>query len=164
MGSGRGGRSFYCPRDTILTMKKLFILALLLLFCSATPNRGTSLMQCQNKKVSLFLNSIWSDAELIAHLYGIPLELILAQSCQETGFGLSKKCQQNCNYFGVQHGNYDNKTESFFDYGRVLTLPCYENLQPKTLEEWLAALECCGYAGDKNYTKSLRKIIAKWIK
>lgn len=145
-------------------MKKLFILGLLLLLTSATPNRGTTLMQCHNKKVSLFLNHIWADAELISQLYGVPLELVLAQSCQETGFGKSNLCQQNCNYFGVQNGFYDSKTESFFDYGRVLTLPCYENLQPKTLEEWLSALECCHYAGDKNYTKSLRKIIKKWIK
>ena len=131
-------------------MKKLFILGLLLLFTSATPDRrGTTLMNCHNKKVSLFLNHIWTDAELISRLYDIPLELILAQSCQEMGFGKSKKCQENCNYFGIEGGFYGSKLDSFFDYGRVLSLPCYQNLQPKTLQEWFNALECCHYAGIK---------------
>lgn len=94
-------------------MKKLSILALLLLLCSATPPTKTaSISVCKNKKVSLFLNRVWKDAELIAFLYNIPLELVLAQTCQETGYGTSDLCQEDCNYFGIQGGNYDSKMES----------------------------------------------------
>ena len=116
------------------------------------------------KRVADYLKSIDHDAQWISDLYKIPKELILSQACQESGYGTSDNCLIYCNHFGIQGGIYDNQIECFVDYARVLTLPCYDNLQPKTLDEWLLALECCNYAGDKNYTQSLRIIIEKYIK
>lgn len=114
--------------------------------------------------VTAYLKSIEQDAQWISDLYGIPKKIILAQGCQESGFGTSYNCQMFCNHFGIQGSIYDNQIECFVDYARVLTLPCYENLQPKTIEEWLEALECCHYASDENYTKSLKIIIENYIK
>jgi flagellum-specific peptidoglycan hydrolase FlgJ len=115
------------------------------------------------KRVADYLKSIDQDAQWISDLYGIPKELIQAQGCQESGYGTSDNCVIYCNHFGIQGGIYDNQIECFVDYARVLTLPCYNNLQPKSLEEWLDALECCTYATDSNYTKSLRLIITKYL-
>lgn len=115
------------------------------------------------KNVTDYLKSIDQDAQWISDLYKIPKELILSQACQESGFGTSYNCQMFCNHFGIQGSIYDNQIECFVDYARVLTLPCYENLQPKTLDEWLEALECCHYATDSTYTESLKLIITKYL-
>ena len=118
--------------------------------------------------VTAYLKSIELDVQFISDLYGIPKQLIYAQSCQETGFGTSAICQERCNFFGVKEGNdfkhYDSKVESFIDYAKILnSSKCYQNLQPETLQEWLDALACCGYASDENYTKSLYIIINKYL-
>jgi flagellum-specific peptidoglycan hydrolase FlgJ len=113
--------------------------------------------------VTSYLNSIEADAKLIHDLYGYPLELIKSQACQESGFGTSENCKVYCNHFGITGGIYDSQIECFFQYAKVLSLPCYQNLQPQSLEEWFSALECCHYATDSNYTKSLRLIITKYL-
>jgi len=120
------------------------------------------------KNVTDYLQSIELDVEFISALYGIPKEIIYSQSCQETGFGSSEICNEKCNYFGVKEGEeyktYDSKIESFIHYAKILnSSKCYQNLQPESVEEWLESLDCCHYATDSNYTKSLRLIITKYL-
>jgi flagellum-specific peptidoglycan hydrolase FlgJ len=91
--------------------------------------------------------------------------LILAQAAQESGWGTSKQSTQNCNYFGVRrkdkYERYSCQFESFVDYGAfVMGAECYRGCE--NLGDWLIALECCGYAGDKHYTKRLLRIIDKY--
>lgn len=137
-------------------MKKLlFLIPLLLAFTPPTE---------QPLHVSRYLNLIESNATTISNMFDIPKELILAQAAQETGFGTSYVCQHYCNHFGIKNGFYDSQFECFLRYAEILTsLPCYRNFQPKTLEDWLNALTCCGYAADPNYTQSLKLIIQKYL-
>jgi len=148
---------------------KAIILIITVLISSTTiannpiTERGMILMLIDNDKISCFINSIWSDAKRIEQEYGVPMSLTIAQACLESGYGSSTLAKNNCNFFGLRRNhkwmNYDSKYECFSHYGRTLTQSCYKNLQPFTLQEWYAALECCGYATSKTYTKKLNQII-----
>jgi flagellum-specific peptidoglycan hydrolase FlgJ len=157
-------------------MKNIIIVLLILLPFALTSGiapthhekeqstRGDILKQIKNKKVSTFFNRIWEDALFVSQEYKIPIALVLAQAAQETGFGTSKNCRENNNFFGVrrckQYESYSCKFESFVDYAsNVLGADCYANCT--NLNDYFTALECCGYASDKNYIKSLKKIIEK---
>ncbi len=130
-----------------------------------TSTRGDILKQIKNKKVSTFFNRIWNDAVFVSTEYKIPIALVLAQAAQETGFGTSKNCVNNNNYFGVrrckQYETYSCRYESFVDYAsNVLGADCYKGCT--TLQDWFNALECCKYASDPNYIKQLNQIIKKY--
>jgi uncharacterized FlgJ-related protein len=88
---------------------------------SEVSTRGDILKDIKNKKVSLFFNRIWNDAAYVSENYNIPIALVLAQSAQETGFGTSKNCRNNNNYFGVRRCKkyevYSCRFESFFYIG-----------------------------------------------
>lgn len=141
-------------------MKTLFFICLLLPFAtqSGTPTEN-------NLHVYRYLNLIESDVTIISNMFGIPKQLIQAQAAQESGFGTSYICQHYCNHVGIKNGFFDSQFECFLRYAEILvSSKCYQNLQPKSLEEWLEALVCCGYASDSNYTKSLKIIIEKYLK
>ncbi len=158
-------------------MKNIIIILLILLpfalTSGTTPNhikteisvRGDILKQIKNKKVSTFFNRIWEDALFVSQEYKIPIALVLSQAAQETGFGTSKNCIQNNNYFGVRRcGKYEQyscRYESFIDYGNnVLGQDCYKGCV--TLNDWFDKLVCCNYAGDAAYTKRLNQIIRQY--
>ena len=141
-------------------MKTLFFIFLFIPFATQSGTPPTE----NNLHVYRFLALIEEDATVIANMFKIPKELIIAQSCQETGFGTSFICTHYCNYFGIKNGFYDSRFECFLRYAEILvSSKCYRNLQPKSLEEWLDALTCCGYASDVNYTQSIKLIIQKYI-
>ena len=146
-------------------MKRLTLFIILFLFCNfTTSKRGQILCNIQNDKVSTYINSIWNIAEEIEVIYGIPLELTIAQGCQESGFGTSNLALNECNHLGIKGFKFASKEECFLKYADILTaLPCYTNLQPRTLDDWFNALECCGYAGDIHYTKRLKRIINDYL-
>ena len=146
-------------------MKRLTLILILFLFCNFTASkRGQILCNINNQKVAIFVNSVWNIAEEIEIIYGIPLELTIAQAAQESGFGTSNLALNECNYFGIKGYKFASREECFLKYADILTaLPCYTNLQPKTLEDWFKALECCGYAGDTQYTKRLKRIIDNYL-
>jgi flagellum-specific peptidoglycan hydrolase FlgJ len=149
-------------------MKTIYLSIILVILCSfnSAPlsKRGQILSKIQNKKAALFVNSSWDIAQFIENVYGIPLELTIAQACQESGFGTSRKALQQCNYFGIKGYKFASKEECFLKYADILTcLPCYQNLQPKTIEQWFDALDCCYYSGDKHYKTRLKKIIEKYL-
>ena len=145
-------------------MKKLTLIFLLFFLSSFTTKRAQILCNIENDKVSVFINSIWDIAQFVEDVYQIPIELTIAQACQESGFGTSNLCRNECNYFGIKYFKFNSKEECFLKYADILTAKaCYQNLQPKNLQDWFEALECCGYAGDKQYTKRLEKIIKKYL-
>jgi flagellum-specific peptidoglycan hydrolase FlgJ len=146
-------------------MKRLTLFIILFLFCNfKTSKRGQILESIKQKHVSIYINSIWNDAQFIENVYGIPIELVIAQSCLETNYGRSNLCQNHCNYFGIQGFKFYSKSECFIKYGDMLTcLPCYANLQPKTLEQWYDALICCNYAEGKPYVNQLKRIINDYL-
>ena len=132
----------------------------------ATTPLGAVLLAIDNDKVSIFINSIYKDAKRIEKDYGVPVALVIAQAAQETGFGKSRLCQEDNNYFGIRRNHeymkYTNKAQSFTDYGGVMSQRCYNVLTPKNLNEWYRALEFCNYAGHKEYAKKLNSIILKY--
>lgn len=126
--------------------------------------RKKVLLNIKQNHVSIYINSIWEDAQFIENVYNIPLELVIAQSCLETNYGRSNLCLNHCNYFGIQGFKFYSKSECFIKYADILTcLPCYANLQPKTLDEWLIALDSCGYAEKHAYIKDLKRIIKTYL-
>ena len=132
----------------------------------ATTPLGAVLLSIDNDQVSIFINKVYKDAKRIEKDYGVPVALVIAQAAQETGWGKSKLCKENNNYFGVrrnhEHMKYETKAQSFSDYGGVMTQRCYNVLTPKDLNEWYRALEFCNYAGHKEYSKKLNSIIFKY--
>jgi len=136
-------------------MKTLFLIfAFPFALQSGTPP------QEQFAHVYRYLNLIESDATTISRMFGIPKELIISQAMQESGFGTSYICNHYCNHLGIKNGFFDSQFECFLRYAEILvSSKCYQNLQPKTIDEWMDALVCCGYATDPNYTTSLKIII-----
>ena len=98
----------------------------------ATTPLGAVLLAIDNDKVSIFINSIYKDAKRIEKDYGVPVALVIAQAAQETGFGKSRLCQEDNNYFGIRRNHeymkYTNKAQSFTDYGGVMSQRCYNVL------------------------------------
>lgn len=141
-----------------------FMSLLLLIFCSFDnmSTRGYILTHCGDKE-SIYLNKIWDDAEKVAKSNQIPLALVLAQSCLESGFGRSNLAVNNCNHHGIKYcGKYAEfscKLESFEAYAKTLSKECYG--KPKNLGEWFVALECCNYAMSKSYVSKLKIIIKR---
>ena len=132
----------------------------------ATTPLGAVLLAIDNDQVSKFINLVYKDAKRIEKDFGVPVALVIAQAAQETGWGKSRLCKENNNYFGIrrnhEHMKYETKAQSFSDYGGVMTQRCYNVLTPKDLSEWLRALNLCNYAGHKEYTKKLNSIIFKY--
>jgi len=143
-------------------MKTILLTAILL--CSFAPSqRCTLLKNINNKKVSLFINSIYDDALIVQENTGAPLAIIIAQSCLETKYGQSRRCVEDCNYFAVKRNHeymiYDSKEASFADYCKVMNQSCYLGLKPKTIDDWYRALVSCKYAESKEYVRKLKWIV-----
>ncbi len=153
-------------------MKTLLILLLPLVTFAQYPDskavteRGAILMSCKKDHVSLFFNRHWTQAKDIERKYKVPFQLVLAQMALESGWGKSKFARERCNFVGIKfEGSYAyfKSVEDCLDiYGRVVNQSCYKNLQPNTVDEWLEALKCCGYATSKQYQKKLKLIINKY--
>jgi flagellum-specific peptidoglycan hydrolase FlgJ len=147
-------------------MKSLFLILFLTTSLQAQV-RGYILCEIpQNKKhVSLYINHIWQDCEEISKDYNIPLALIIAQCCLESGFGRSYQAQVKNNHLGIKiRGEYvcfDSFKDCLKVYAQTLSKACYKDFQPRTLLEWVESLkyECCTYATSPNYSKKLKSII-----
>ncbi len=117
------------------------------------------------KHVREFIDGIWDEAERVQEIYGVPMQVCIAQAIQESGYGRSKYAVNNNNFFGIRYNKKYAKFESiskcFSAYGKVMTQDCYDGAYG--VEGYLEALVQCGYAGDKDYTKTLRKIIKKYL-
>jgi flagellum-specific peptidoglycan hydrolase FlgJ len=120
----------------------------------------------QNQKVAYYINTIIEDAIRVHKSTGVPLELILAQCCLESGYGTSSLSTQKCNHLGIRPGGSYARFNSISDcldrYARVMQQPCYKNLQPVTLDQWICALECCHYASSEDYRWKLNWIIDRF--
>jgi len=150
-------------------MKMILITLLLLLATesnSTNGQRGNLLCSIENKKVSKFINRIYSDAEHVCNKYNLPLSLLLGQCCLESGYGSSRLCKERCNYLGIKYegryAEFESRRHCFESWAKVMRQKCYKNLQPSTLIEWYDTLTCCKYAQSKRYIKKLNWIIFRW--
>lgn len=149
-------------------MKNLILALLLgLSLQSQAQYRGYILCSIDNPKVSCYINHIWDDCQYISKEYNLPLSLILAQCCLESGFGTSRLAKQN-NHLGIklqgQYATFTSLRECLSIYANTLTNECYRSLQPQSLLEWIDSLrwECCSYAKSPEYSKKLIRIIEKY--
>lgn len=142
----------------------LFLMILTVL--TLGQKRGELLCSIDNRKVSIYFNRIWDDAEAVCKKYNIPMSILLAQSALESGYGMSDLCINKCNYLGIKkNGKYrefSSRKACFEKWAKVLHQNCYINLAPKSFDEWLNALECCNYATSKKYKAKLKWIYNKF--
>jgi len=145
---------------------KTLILILVSFQLTAQTTLKELLPSIQRENVREFLKLTYPEAKRVQQEYGVPIALCLAQSALETGFGSSRICLEQNNYFGVRrkhkYCSYPDMKASFTDYGGVLNQSCYQKLSPKDLDGWLAALRACGYFKSENYEKKINSIIYKY--
>lgn len=138
---------------------KTILLISILLFSFNKSNRI--------ERINCFISSIQDEAETASQKTGVPLAIVIAQSCLETGYGKSKLCRESCNHFGVRRNHkfmtYKNMGSSFNDYVMVLNQNCYLCHGAKTIDEHYKALIKCNYSGGsyERRDKYVRKL--KWI-
>jgi flagellum-specific peptidoglycan hydrolase FlgJ len=131
------------------------LLFLLLAFTSNGTDRGELLCNIKNDKVSKFINHIYTDAEIACKESGLPLGLLLAQSCEsglplglllaqsclESGYGQSNLAVNSCNFLGIRRNGkyceYATPLECFRDWAKILRQKCYQQLKPTSLNIWL---------------------------
>ena len=141
----------------------------IVLSIQATGNngaRGAILCSIEKKRVSIFINSIWDDAETVCEKYDLPIGLLIAQACLESGFGRSYLANNKCNFLGIKYegvyADFESKLHCFESWAKVLNQTCYRGLEFKTLEGWIYQLSTCGYAESKEYSSKLKSIIKKY--
>ena len=150
-------------------MKTLLITILILLtFQTANSNgaRGAILCSIEKKRVSIFINSIWDDAATVCKKYDLPMGLLIAQACLESGFGKSYLTNNKCNFLGIKYegvyADFENRLHCFESWAKVLNQTCYRGLEFKSLEGWIYQLSTCGYAESKQYSSKLKSIIKQY--
>lgn len=159
-------------------MKKLLLLALLLLFC-------TPVLRAQMRKNAAYQSYIakYKDLAIEQMLrYKIPASITLAQGLFESRAGQSELAVKGNNHFGIKcHGwtgrktyhdddaagecfrAYDNARESFEDHSRFLTgnsrYSRLFSLSRTDYKGWAKGLRVCGYATNPQYATRLIDII-----
>jgi hypothetical protein len=141
----------------------IFLFCLLSLQTGATT-RGDILKSITNDKVSIFINSIYDEAETVSKEFNLPMGLLIAQACLESGYG-SSKLSERCNLLGLKKGGkyaeYETILECFRHWGRTLSQPCYKEIPCDSLNLWLYQLDHCKYHGTPNYGKLIKRIYYK---
>lgn len=160
-----------------LIMKGLILLGFILYPYSlviTTPTYQPFIMERPsiiNGKVPSYIYKILPSIYPVLNTNTPPACIIIAQAIQESGFGKSNLAQRYNNHLGIRrrikrgiykYRNYETLEGCFKSYASIFDQPCYKNLQPKTVEEWYEALECCHYAKDSKYTLRLEQLIIKY--
>ena len=130
-------------------------------------HRGFILCHIQNDKVSLYINSIYTDAEIVANESGLPLGLLLSMGCLESGFGTSNIAKNKCNHLGMKRNgkyiDYPNQLACFRHWARTLTGKRYKQIPLTSLNLWLYELDYnCYHFGGALYSKKIRSIYYKY--
>jgi flagellum-specific peptidoglycan hydrolase FlgJ len=123
-----------------------------------------------------FIDKILPGAKKTFELYNIPVAVILAQACEESGWGKSDLASKYNNLFGIKGSGpagtialrtregsgsnqfvttanfrvYHNWEESIMDHGRFLTGPRYKKQgigKLQNADDVARALQAAGYAG-----------------
>jgi uncharacterized FlgJ-related protein len=116
--------------------------------------------------VSKYLNKVWDDAEWCSEKYNIPLPLILAQLCLESGYGRSYYAKDKNNHLGIKfegkYAHFASLRDCLDVYGRTLSKNRYTSYGCKTVSCWLYLLDVnCYHMGGNIYTKKCKYIIKK---
>lgn len=147
--------------------KNIILVALLLLSATlqasdpitCTTDRGAVILAQKTKKASIFINSIWENALVVSQKANIPMSIILAQAIYESGCGTSRRCREDCNYFGLKNEDfltYNGMSACFDHYERTITQSCYGS--PCNAQEWLMAIDDC-WGAEEGYVAELKRII-----
>lgn len=147
-------------------MKILILLLTLSTIASPDPSkRGEILTNIENRDCALFINRIWNDAEYVCRKYDLPLGLLIAQAAFESGWGKSSLCKNRNNYLGIKFegkfATFKSRLHCFESWAKVVSKPCYTDLEFKTLSGWCYLLESCGYA-EKGYARHIKRIVKQF--
>ena len=151
---------------------KLTTILLLLTFQLFATTRGDVLRAIKSDHVSIFINSVWDDADSIARKYNLPQGLLISMAALESGWGRSKICKEKNNYLGIKstkkvngkrpYRTFKTRLECFDYWGKILTRPCYQELPMTSLNICLYLLESCGYHQSENYSNKIRWIYKRY--
>ena len=150
---------------------KIILLIFSLMFAQSTGGdvreaRKDILLSINRDNVSIFINGIWTEAEEVCRKNNLPLALLIAQSCLESGFGRSNIAKTKCNFLGIkrngEYRTFANERECFEAWSKVMSQSCYDGESPSNLEEWIEALKTCKYAESKKYRRKVRSIIKSY--
>ena len=150
--------------------KSILILFLTLVFSSISYGNVEArkyILIHAPKHVSKYLNHVWDDAEWCSKEYGIPLALILAQMCLESGYGSSYYAKTRNNHLGIKFGHNYAKFCSLRNcldaYGSSLTQNKYLDHDCESISCWLFALDSnCYHFGGNLYSNKILSIISKY--
>ena len=156
-------------------MKKLLLIALLLVSVQASAQKNTS---------QSYIDKFKDDAIRIMHASGVPASIILAVAMHESGNGNSKIAQNLNNQFGVKGYNkttytanhkkvstfykhYDSVLESFEDFARIMTQrkqfsQLAEKLSNVDYKGWAKGIQRAGYCSSHRWSKDVTAIIQKY--
>ncbi|OCX50542.1 hypothetical protein BEL04_22460 [Mucilaginibacter sp. PPCGB 2223] len=157
-------------------MKKLLLIALLLVSVQASAQKNTS---------QSYIAQFKDDAIRIMHASGVPASIILAVAMHESGNGNSKIAQNLNNQFGVKGYNkttyvtaknkkvstfykhYDSVLESFEDFARIMTQRKQFSKLAATLTSfdytgWAKGIQKAGYCSSRRWSKDVLGIIKKY--
>jgi len=148
-------------------MKLKLLLVALTLMSFTNGYRGELLCSIESKKVSIFINSIYQDAETVCKESGLPMGLLIAQACLESAFGKSKIAIEKNNLIGIKLNSkyvcYDSVLECFRHWARILTSDRYKEIPLTSLNLWLYELDYnCYHYGGALYSRKIRSIYYKY--
>ncbi|WP_448701819.1 glucosaminidase domain-containing protein [Mucilaginibacter sp. AW1-3] len=157
-------------------MKKLLLIALLLVSVQASAQKNTS---------QSYIDKFKDDAIRIMHASGVPASIILAVAMHESGCGNSKIAQNLNNQFGVKGFNktvyttsknkkvstfykhYDSVMESFEDFARIMTQrkqfsQLAERLSNVDYKGWAKGIQKAGYCSSHTWSRDVLAIIKRY--
>jgi flagellum-specific peptidoglycan hydrolase FlgJ len=153
-------------------MKTILIMALIMSLTNPIPQKGATLCRINNDQIREFVSHHWKSSWELYRDKKIPMAISLSQWILESGYGTSSLAVKRKNIAGIMRYKDGVKSLARFKtwddfyraYGKVFERPCYQSLQPKTLQEWLRVLEfdCCGYATSREYKRKLERIIYRY--
>ena len=148
-------------------MRTILILFLSTVTLAVNGHRGELLCSIDNRKVSIFINSIYEDAEKVCKKYDLPLGLLIAQACLESGFGSSYYARERCNFLGIKYegvyAEFESAEKCFEAWARVLSKDCYKEIPTTSLNLWLYQLDaCCYHMAGGRYSRKIRSIYYKY--
>ena len=161
-------------------MKKVLIFILLLTTVQTQANtvRGEILLGIKRNHVSKFINSIWSDTKEVCDKYDLPMGMLIAQCCLESGHGRSRIAKELNNFLGIKstkkvlnpktgkmyrpYRKFKTRLDCFYYWAKIMQGKCYKKRPTNSLNSWLLMLETCGYHQSTTYSNKIRSIYFKY--
>lgn len=124
--------------------------------------RADLLLAIENKQVSIFINSIYTDAKTVCDKYDLPLALLIAEACYKSNFGKSQSLKKSNNLLGIRFEgvplHFESKLQCFELWASTVAMGCFKDLPFMTINGWVYQYGSCGFAPTRNHRNRLRTI------